>query len=104
MSDDRQRRITQRAHEIWQREGCPDGRADEHWRRATAEIEAEEAAAVSPAAAVPAPQPAPEEAAKDATKRTTKSRTTSAGKKADGVKAEEPKWRKVIQAAGLQPQ
>lgn len=95
MSDDRQRRIEQRAHEIWQREGCPDGRADEHWRRATAEIEADESAAVSLASAAPTPQPASEEGTKPlaqaAPKPAAKPRTTSAGKKADSVKAEEPK-------------
>lgn len=96
MSDDRQRKIEQRANEIWQREGRPDGRADEHWRLATAEIEAEEAAAVSLASAAPEPQPAPEEAAakpaaKGASKRAAKTRAAPAGTKADGVKAEEPK-------------
>lgn len=96
MSDDRQRKIERRANEIWQREGRPDGRADEHWRLATAEIEAEEAAQVSLASAAPEPQPAPEEAAakpaaKAAPKRSTKSRSASAGTKAETAKAEEPK-------------
>jgi hypothetical protein len=95
MSDDRQRKIERRANEIWQREGRPDGRADEHWRLATAEVEAEEAAAVRPASAAREPQPAPEEAAakpaaKAAPKRGSKSRAASAGK-ADTAKAEEPK-------------
>lgn len=95
MSDDRQRKIERRANEIWQREGRPDGRANEHWRLATAEIEAEEAAAVRPASAAAKPQPAPEEAAKPAAKaapkRGTKSRSASAGAKAETAKAEEPK-------------
>jgi hypothetical protein len=96
MSDDRQRKIERRANEIWQREGRPDGRADEHWRLATAEIEAEEAAQVSLASAAPEPQPASEEAAvkpagKAAPKRSTKSRSASAGTKAETAKAEEPK-------------
>ena len=30
--------VAQRAYEIWQREGCPDGRAMEHWLRAEAEL------------------------------------------------------------------
>ena len=30
--------IRQRAHEIWQAEGRPDGRAHEHWCRAEAEV------------------------------------------------------------------
>ena len=94
MSDDRQRKIERRANEIWQREGRPDGRADEHWRLATAEIEAEEAAAVRPASAAAEPKRAPEEAAKPtakaASKRGTKSRG-AAGAKAETAKAEEPK-------------
>ncbi len=43
MSDDKQSRIGNRAFEIWQREGCPDGRSAAHWQRAEAEITAEEA-------------------------------------------------------------
>jgi hypothetical protein len=31
-------RIRERAHEIWREEGCPDGHADEHWRRAEREL------------------------------------------------------------------
>jgi hypothetical protein len=38
-------RIHQRAHEIWEREGRPDGRHDEHWAQARREIEAEGGAA-----------------------------------------------------------
>lgn len=30
--------VAQRAYEIWQREGCPDGCAMEHWLRAEAEL------------------------------------------------------------------
>nr|WP_114393476.1 DUF2934 domain-containing protein [Oleisolibacter albus] len=33
--------IRQRAYDIWQREGCPDGRQDEHWARAREEVLAE---------------------------------------------------------------
>jgi hypothetical protein len=33
--------IRQRSYLIWEREGCPEGKADEHWRRAKAELEAE---------------------------------------------------------------
>lgn len=32
--------IRNRAWEIWQSEGCPEGRADEHWRRAEQELKA----------------------------------------------------------------
>ena len=30
--------VTERAHRIWEEEGRPDGKADEHWRRAEAEL------------------------------------------------------------------
>jgi cytoskeletal protein CcmA (bactofilin family) len=30
--------IRQRSHEIWEREGRPEGRSDEHWKRARAEL------------------------------------------------------------------
>ncbi len=43
MSDDKQSIIGNRAFEIWQREGCPDGRSAAHWQQAEAEIAAEEA-------------------------------------------------------------
>ncbi|XKH36093.1 DUF2934 domain-containing protein [Azospirillum doebereinerae] len=52
MSDkgDIQDRISRRAHEIWEREGHPHGRHDEHWAQAEAEIRAEDGAkpAVTP--------------------------------------------------------
>lgn len=38
-------RIRQRAHEIWEREGKPEGRHAEHWAQARREIEAEGGAA-----------------------------------------------------------
>ncbi|MEW6630025.1 MAG: DUF2934 domain-containing protein [Pseudomonadota bacterium] len=38
---DREERIKQRAHEIWEREGRPDGRQQEHWDQAVQEIETE---------------------------------------------------------------
>lgn len=33
--------IKLRSYQIWQREGCPQGEAIEHWLRAKAELEAE---------------------------------------------------------------
>jgi hypothetical protein len=39
----REERIRERAYFIWEREGRPDGRADEHWRRARAELARDEA-------------------------------------------------------------
>ncbi|SAL30064.1 hypothetical protein AWB73_02498 [Caballeronia turbans] len=38
-----QDRIRRRAYEIWEREGSPDGRAEEFWQQAIASIEAEDA-------------------------------------------------------------
>ncbi|MGF6227632.1 hypothetical protein QFZ27_001587 [Inquilinus ginsengisoli] len=44
MIEDRSERIRQRAYIIWQREGRPEGREQEQWRQAEAEIEAEDVA------------------------------------------------------------
>ncbi len=33
--------IRQRSYEIWEREGCPEGRDIEHWLRARRELESE---------------------------------------------------------------
>jgi hypothetical protein len=48
MESEKQRRIRERAYEIWQREGRPHGRDAEHWRRAETEIEAEDHARGEP--------------------------------------------------------
>lgn len=44
MTNEREERIRQRAHDIWEREGRPHGRHDDHWRRAKEEIETESGA------------------------------------------------------------
>jgi hypothetical protein len=36
-------RIRRRAHEIWEREGRPEGRHEEHWAQARREVAAEDA-------------------------------------------------------------
>ena len=41
MSEDRERRVRDRAYALWERDGRPSGRQDEHWFRASREIEAE---------------------------------------------------------------
>lgn len=51
MSDDRQHRIRQRAHAIWESHGRPDGADRDHWHQATQEIDAEDTAASKPARA-----------------------------------------------------
>lgn len=38
---DRAERVRRRAHDIWEREGRPDGRHDEHWAQAEAEVDDE---------------------------------------------------------------
>lgn len=43
MTPDREEKIRQRAYELWEAEGRPDGKQQEHWERAAREIEAEEA-------------------------------------------------------------
>lgn len=42
---DIEERIRRRAHEIWEREGRPHGRHDEHWAQAQSELAAEDALA-----------------------------------------------------------
>jgi hypothetical protein len=34
--------VRARSHEIWLKEGCPEGKAVEHWLRAEVELEAEQ--------------------------------------------------------------
>jgi hypothetical protein len=38
---DREERIRQRAHEIWQSAGRPEGQADRHWSRAAEDLDRE---------------------------------------------------------------
>lgn len=57
MTDDREDRIRARAHEIWQREGSPKGREDDHWREAEQELDAENTGVGSAVSHDPAPQP-----------------------------------------------
>ena len=37
-----EQRVQERAYEIWQNAGCPEGKSVEHWLQAEAEIAAEE--------------------------------------------------------------
>ncbi|MDR8052529.1 DUF2934 domain-containing protein [Burkholderia cenocepacia] len=41
MNEDRETRIRERAYRLWQADGAPDGRADEYWRRAEQQLDAE---------------------------------------------------------------
>lgn len=49
MFHDDQDLIRARAHQIWEREGRPEGRHLEHWEMASAELAAEAKPAVKPA-------------------------------------------------------
>ena len=40
MTDDRHERIRQRAHEIWEQAGRPEGAHMDHWDQAAAEVDA----------------------------------------------------------------
>jgi hypothetical protein len=51
MESDREKRVRERAYQIWQRQGEPHGRPDEHWVQAEAEIELEHELAADRAAA-----------------------------------------------------
>jgi hypothetical protein len=44
--------IRHRSYEIWQREGCPEGKSAENWSRAKVELEMEFRAAVFPWAGI----------------------------------------------------
>lgn len=39
MTDDRDEKIRKRAHALWQQEGQPDGKPDDHWYQAEREID-----------------------------------------------------------------
>ncbi|MBC8752442.1 hypothetical protein OKW43_005704 [Paraburkholderia sp. WC7.3g] len=41
----REEKIRVRAYELWEKDGSPDGRADEYWEQARAQIEEEESEA-----------------------------------------------------------
>jgi hypothetical protein len=49
MTDDRQERIRNRAHQIWLQEGQPAGHDERHWHQAAADIDQEDAAGTSAA-------------------------------------------------------
>jgi hypothetical protein len=44
MNPEKHKLVEQRAYELWQAEGQPHGKHEEHWRQAIHEIEAEESA------------------------------------------------------------
>ena len=74
MTDDRQDRIRQRAHEIWEQAGRPEGAHQEHWEQATAEIDGA-AAKPKKAAAKPVKADAKPKAAKPAAAKSGKAKS-----------------------------
>jgi len=42
MTPEKEDKIRRRAYELWEQEGCPHGRAWDHWVQAAREVEAEE--------------------------------------------------------------
>lgn len=90
---DREDKIRQRAYGIWEQEGYPHGRADDHWHRAAREVEGPSPAepdliphigsapSLQPEETVPAKKAAPRArkaaAASAAGASTTKKRTTT---------------------------
>jgi hypothetical protein len=57
----RDQRIRERAYEIWESEGKPHGRDDDHWRRAEADVEKEAVHAGSPGGGSSREEPHPTE-------------------------------------------
>lgn len=58
MSGDRDERIRKKAHDIWEKEGRPEGEGYKHWAQAEAEVDAED----KPAKKAPAKKAAPKKA------------------------------------------
>jgi hypothetical protein len=71
----REERIWERAYRIWEEEGPPEGRQEEHWRRAEIEVEDSRSRTLSPRGTPEIPEaaapgaPPPIDAAKPARKR-----------------------------------
>ena len=52
---DREQKIRERAHQIWEQEGRPDGREQEHWERPSREVDAKEGSEGTPSGDAPPP-------------------------------------------------
>ncbi|MES0134381.1 DUF2934 domain-containing protein [Mesorhizobium sp. M0016] len=78
MTDDKQDRIRQRAHEIWEKAGRPEGAHQAHWEQATAEVDgavAKPKKAAKKADAKPAKAAAKPKAAKPAAAKSGKAKS-----------------------------
>lgn len=91
MTEERTRRIQERAHSIWEREGHPHGRDAQHWSQAEHEIDAEDAAGASSPIAMSTGrrQPKPRGATKTVADISGASLEQATGAAAD-ISAEEP--------------
>ncbi|RQU60867.1 DUF2934 domain-containing protein [Burkholderia cenocepacia] len=61
MNEGRETQIRERAYQLWQADGAPDGRADEYWQRAEQQLDAQGSSAdgrAEQAADLPADQAA----------------------------------------------
>ena len=98
MSDAQDELIRNRAYAIWQAEGCPHDRQDQHWRQAAAELaqaqdesaQRDEPVLATEAIVDPLPEATPEPAAPDAAKPAPARRA----RKVADVGAPEPKARR----------
>jgi hypothetical protein len=52
MDNEREQKIRERAHALWEQEGSPEGRHAEHWATAEREFDKDEAGAVDPSSAI----------------------------------------------------
>lgn len=60
---DREARVRERAHQLWEQEGRPHGRDADHWDQATREVDAQDSAAPPEKKAPRARKSAPKSAA-----------------------------------------
>lgn len=70
MSGNRDERIRERAHAIWDREGKPEGAAERHWQQAESEIDKEDTGTRKPAAKKPATAKKPAAGSSSASRKT----------------------------------
>lgn len=83
MHSDREARIRERAHKIWQDEGQIEGKAAEHWHRAEQEIGDDEQPAVSDGSKRPTQKPSSNAVATNSTETKPKRASADRGKTAE---------------------
>jgi DUF2934 family protein len=76
----REQRIRERAYQIWESEGRPHGRQEEHWRRAEAEIDQELAAVAARHDTMPLTEPETPSTARPVTSRPIPARKRNDGR------------------------